>query len=83
MYVIYCLFIFNTYDNRRYRGLKTALDNKHIIVKYSKNKNMEEFLKLLDDYKVVSGVNIQITLQKSTGETFLHKVKGDKYNTDT
>ena len=44
----------------------TALDNKHIMGKYKYPNNMEETLKLLENYKVVRGGSYQTTALEST-----------------
>ena len=55
--------------------MKRALDNGHIMCKYSYPKNMEESLKLMDDHKVVSGRTRYMMNRESMGVGFLQNGK--------
>ena len=46
-------------------------------------KNMEEVIKLLDNYRVISGGTCQMTIRESAGVDFQQKGKGENNNTDT
>ena len=70
-----CLSV-KTSGNGSYRVLNNTLDNGHIMGKYAYPKKMREALKLMDNYKVVSGGTHQRTTLESTGVAFLQKGKG-------
>ena len=76
------LFV-KTSKNGSYRGLKTTLYNTHIMGNYAYQKNMEQALKFIDNYKIVSGGTHQTITWKSAVVVLIKKRNKKKHKTDT
>ena len=76
-----CFFV-HAADDNRYRGLKQALDNDHLMYKGAYPKTMVEALKLLKNYVVPGNKKHEAKNNKGeeSGVAFVQRAKGlDRY----